>query len=63
LTALIYFEKDVIAGTKNSPIDKSDLAWFIHELQDRKNGHFIDQKIPGRYSEVVGIKVGNLVLS
>lgn len=62
LTALISFEKDVIAGTKNSPIDKSDVAWFIHELQDRKDGHFLAQEIPGRHSEVVGIKVGNLLL-
>ena len=35
---------------------------FRHELQDRKDGHFLAQEIPGRHSEVVGIKVGNLLL-
>ncbi len=62
LTGLISFEDDVIAGTKNSPIDKSDVAWFIHELQERKNGHLIAEEIPGRHSEVVGIKIGDSVL-
>ena len=59
LTALISFDKDTIAGTKDEPIDKSDVAWFINELEYKRNKPLLREEIPGGHREPIGIMLGD----
>lgn len=60
LTALISFEGDEVAGNQAGSPDKSDVAVFIKEL-DNKNGlHLLKQEISGmsiKHTEIVGTRV------
>lgn len=60
LTALISFDKDKVAGTASEPVEKSDVALFIYELEDKKNRRLLRKQIPGKHEEIVGLRVRNL---
>lgn len=60
LTALISFDKDKVAGTESEADKESDVALFIHELEDKKNRKLLRKQIPGKHEEIVGLKVRNL---
>lgn len=60
LTALISFDKDQVAGTASEPVEKSDVALFIHELESKKNRKLLKKEISGKHEEIVGLRVRNL---
>lgn len=66
LTALISFKDDTVAGNKNGLPDKphenpeqSDVFVFIQELDDKTGLRLIKDEIPGKHTEIVGIRVYN----
>ncbi|MBW4640057.1 MAG: DUF1350 family protein [Gloeocapsa sp. UFS-A4-WI-NPMV-4B04] len=59
LTALISFDKDKVAGTASEPVEESDVALFIHEIEAKKNRKLLKNEIPGKHEEIVGLKVHN----
>lgn len=66
LTALISFEDDTVAGNQNGlpnrpdkPADESDVFVFIKELDDKNGLRLIKEEIPGKHTEIVGIRVYN----
>lgn len=62
LTALIYFDKDTIAGSeKDKDIQKSDVLWFIQQLKNKKFP-LLHQEISGKHLEPVGIQISNYIV-
>jgi hypothetical protein len=62
LTALISFDQDNIAGSeKDTDIQKSDVIWFIRQLQN-KRFTLLHKEIQGKHLEPVGIKVGSYIV-
>lgn len=66
LTALISFKDDTLAGNQNGlpdkpdkPADQSDVFVFIKELDDKNGLRLIKEEIPGKHTEIVGIRVYN----
>lgn len=55
LTGLLAFEGDTIAGNLNQPPDRSDVAWFAQEFQQRACYHAA--QIPGDHLEPVGVLI------
>lgn len=62
LTALISFDHDTIAGNFATSPDKSDVAWFAHELGNRPGSGFLKAEISGGHREPVAIPIGKSVL-
>ncbi|WP_341730858.1 DUF1350 family protein [Microcoleus sp. EPA2] len=67
LTALISFERDNIAGSLgdiNQSLEvpkNSDVLWFVEHLKHRKFA-VLNQEIPGKHLEPIGIKIGNYIV-
>lgn len=60
LTALISFEGDELAGNQAGSPDKSDVALFIQELDNKSGLQLLKQEISGKdikHTEIVGIRV------
>lgn len=64
LTALISFENDTVAGNQkglpdqpDEPPSKSDVFLFIQELDGKDGLQLIKKEIPGKHTEIVGIRV------
>lgn len=66
LTALISFDKDTIAGSKNDynkdieTQKNSDVLWLRGQLKDRKFP-ILHEELPGKHLEPMGIQVGNYI--
>lgn len=65
LTAMNSFSQDTVAGSltdsSKSPENqaKSDVLWFFQQLHERG---LINQELPGKHLEPVGIRVGNYIV-
>jgi hypothetical protein len=64
LTSLISFSNDNIAGSVDQSPEKSDVAWFVKELESRVGGdrRFYHREIAGDHLTPLGIQVADLVL-
>ena len=71
LTALISFDRDTLAGSKNdefkAPLirEKSDVLWFIAQLtrrNKREESSILHQELLGKHLEPLGIRVGEYLV-
>jgi Protein of unknown function (DUF1350) len=57
LTALISFDKDTVAGTMEEPPETSDVALFIHELENQDRQSLFKAQLTGGHFEIAGLRV------
>jgi hypothetical protein len=56
LTALISFDKDTVAGTLEEPPETSDVALFIHELENQDRLSLFKAQLTGGHFEIAGLR-------
>jgi hypothetical protein len=62
LTALISFNRDIIAGSQtDANVEESDVRWFVQQLKKRLHLP-LAKELCGKHLEPVGIKIGNYLV-